>query len=138
MFGVGSIPWFPLSRGLLTRPFDGQSERRDSDWASSTSSSVTFAMLNVLHVCRALKNWKFHGLDSVVNRMEVAKKRAIGMAHVSIAWILSKPGVTAPIVATTSLDKLKDIIGGVDVKLTEEEIKYLEEPYGPQNLIGHS
>jgi len=119
MFGVGSIPWSPLGRGLLTRPFGEQSKRGDSDWA--------------------LKNWKFNGLDNVVNRVEeVAKKRGISMAQVSIAWILSKPGVTAPIVGTTSLDNLKDIIGGVDVKLTEEEIKYLEEPYRPQNVIGHS
>ncbi|OCH85377.1 aryl-alcohol dehydrogenase [Obba rivulosa] len=119
MFGVGSIPWSPLGRGLLTRPFGEQSKRSDSDWA--------------------LKNWKFSGLDQVVNRVEeLAKKRGISMAQVSIAWILSKPGVTAPIVGTTSLDNLKDILGGVDVKLTEEEVKYLEEPYRPQNVIGHT
>ena len=79
------------------------------------------------------------------------------MAQVAIAWSLSKDGVTAPIVGTTSLSNLKDIIGiyliirvsvdkfinkvnieGVHVELTEEEIKYLEEPYQPQSIIGHT
>ena len=59
------------------------------------------------------------------------------MAQVSIAWVLAKDGVTAPIVGTTNLDNLKDILGGVHVKLTEEEIKYLEEPYQPVNILGH-
>ncbi|OCH87255.1 aryl-alcohol dehydrogenase [Obba rivulosa] len=119
MFGVGSIPWSPLGRGLLKRSFGEQSKRSDSDWV--------------------LKDWKFSGLDQVVNRVEeLAKKRGISMAQVSIAWILSKSGVTAPIVGTTSLDNLKDILGGVDVKLTEEEIKYLDEPYRPQNINGHT
>lgn len=78
------------------------------------------------------------------------------MAQVSVAWSLSKEGVTAPIVGTTSLDNLKDIISsclssfcltirltqvhveGVHVQLTTEEIKYLEEPYQPQAIFGHT
>lgn len=59
------------------------------------------------------------------------------MAQVAIAWTLAKPGVTAPIVGTTSLENLKDIIGGASVTLTDEEIKYLEEPYQPQAIVGH-
>ena len=76
------------------------------------------------------------------------------MAQVAIAWSISKPGVTAPIVGTTSLKNLEDIIGmsyqydglycktqiylgAVDVQLTEEEIKYLEEPYQPTATAGH-
>ncbi|EMD34225.1 hypothetical protein CERSUDRAFT_117121 [Gelatoporia subvermispora B] len=118
MFGVGAIPWSPLGRGLLTRPFGEQTKRTETDGA--------------------LRNWKWTGVDQIVTRVEeIAKKRGISMAQVSIAWILSKPGVTAPIVGTTSLDNLKDILAGADVKLTEEEIKYLEEPYRPQDVIGH-
>ena len=76
------------------------------------------------------------------------------MAQVAVAWSLSKEGVTAPIIGTTSMKNLQDIIGlslskvlgallipvaeGVHVKLSEEEIKYLEEPYQPQAIIGHS
>lgn len=60
------------------------------------------------------------------------------MAQVSLAWMLAKPGVSAPIIGSTSLKNLEDIVGAVDVKLTEEEMKYLEEPYKPSELCGHS
>ncbi|KAJ3514791.1 hypothetical protein NLJ89_g2162 [Agrocybe chaxingu] len=118
-FGVGSIPWSPLARGLLTRPVSGQSKRGDTDWFISRYSEAP-------------------GTNEIIGRVEeVAKKRGISMAQVSIAWILSKEGVSAPIVGTTSLKNLEDIIAGVHAKLTDEEIKFLEEPYKPQNIIGH-
>ncbi|KAG1732922.1 aryl-alcohol dehydrogenase [Suillus paluster] len=69
---------------------------------------------------------------------EISKKKGVTMAQVAIAWILTKDGVSAPIVGTTSLEKLKDIIAGLDVKLTAEEIRYLEEEYKPTAVIGHS
>ncbi|KAF8652905.1 hypothetical protein AX14_008324 [Amanita brunnescens Koide BX004] len=59
------------------------------------------------------------------------------MAQVALAWILSKDVVTAPIVGTSSLEKLHDSIKSVHVKLTEEEIRYLEEPYRPKAIVGH-
>ena len=59
------------------------------------------------------------------------------MAQIAVAWILSKPGVTAPIIGSTSLKNLEDIIGGIDVELTAEEIKYLEEPYVTGPIHGH-
>ncbi|KIO33907.1 hypothetical protein M407DRAFT_227034 [Tulasnella calospora MUT 4182] len=68
---------------------------------------------------------------------EIAKRRGISMAQVALAWSLSKPFMTAPIVGTTSLEKLKDIVGGVHIKLTEEEIKSIDEPYKPKPVIGH-
>jgi len=119
LFGVGSIPWSPLARGLLTRPLDEESLRKKTDRFLGQYTSPSNA-------------------DIILRVEEIAKKRGISMAQVSIAWILSKDGVTAPIVGTTSLDNLKDIIAGANVALTDEEIKYLEEPYKPQALIGHS
>ncbi|KAF8161259.1 aryl-alcohol dehydrogenase [Crassisporium funariophilum] len=120
LFGVGSIPWSPLARGLLSRPSNSQTKRGDTDQFIS--------MYN-----------KAQGTSDITARVEeVAKKRGISMAQVSIAWLLSKDGVTAPIVGTTSLKNLEDIIEGINVKLTEEEIKYLEEPYKPQGIIGHT
>ena len=85
---------------------------------------------------------------------ELAKKKGISMAQVAVAWILAKPHVTAPIVGTTSLNNLEDILGkrrrtlrdahanlkhagGLDVDLSEEEIKYLEELYKPMAITGH-
>ena len=58
------------------------------------------------------------------------------MAQVALAWMLAKPLVSAPIVGTTSLANLEDILGSLDVKLTEEEIKLLEENYRPMSVVG--
>ncbi|KAF8952820.1 aryl-alcohol dehydrogenase [Flammula alnicola] len=120
LFGVGSIPWSPLARGLLTRPLAEKTKRGDTDWIINNYLGAP-------------------GTSDILARVEeVAKKRGISMAQVSVAWILAKEGVSAPIVGTTSLKNLEDIIAGLHVKLSEEEIKYLEEPYKPTNIIGHS
>ncbi|KAI0933395.1 hypothetical protein AcV5_005549 [Taiwanofungus camphoratus] len=120
MFGVGAIPWSPLARGVLARPLGEQTKRGQTDqFVGHYKDSV--------------------GTPEIVKRVEeIAKKKGISMAQVSIAWSLSKEGVTAPIVGTTSLDNLKDIIGAVNVTLTADEIKYLEEPYRPLAIDGHS
>ncbi|KAJ7152363.1 NADP-dependent oxidoreductase domain-containing protein [Mycena filopes] len=117
---VGAIVWSPLSRGALSRPLDQQTKRGETDWLPSN-----FYL-------------KSEASKSIVNRVEeVAKKHGISMAQTAIAWVLSKDGVSAPIIGTTSLANLADIIGAIDVKLTEEEIKYLEEPYQPLAIFGH-
>ncbi|KAI0628889.1 aryl-alcohol dehydrogenase [Trametes polyzona] len=118
MFGVASIPWSPLARGLLTRPLGKDSKRSNSDWIIS--------------------RYKNESTTTILARVEeLAKKKNISMAQVAIAWILSKPGVSAPVVGTTSLANLEDILKGAQVKLTDEEIKYLEEPYKPMEITGH-
>jgi len=60
------------------------------------------------------------------------------MAQVALAWLMAQDGVSAPIVGTTSLENLTDLLGAVDVKLTEEEIKELEAPYLAQAAFGHT
>ncbi|QRW27628.1 aldo/keto reductase family protein [Rhizoctonia solani] len=75
----------------------------------------------------------------IVSRAEkIAKSRGISMAQVSIAWNLSKDYTTAPIIGITNLKNLHDTIDAIDVKLTEEEIRQLEEPYVPRAIIGHA
>lgn len=119
-FGVGSIPWSPLARGALTRPFGERTIRGDND-------RMHDAYL------------KEPSNQDVVKRVEeIANKRGVSMAQISLAWVLTKEVVTAPIIGTTSLDKLKDLIDAVDIKLSEEEVKYLEEPYKPTAIIGHT
>ncbi|KAG2018812.1 hypothetical protein CC2G_008201 [Coprinopsis cinerea AmutBmut pab1-1] len=117
--GVGAIPWSPLARGLLTRPLNAQSTRAGID--------------------RMLKGYNVgEGGQKIISAVEsIAKKRGLSMAQVALAWMLSKPGVTAPIVGTTSLDNLRELLDAVHVALTEEEIKELEEPYETQNAFGH-
>ncbi|KAJ7367511.1 NADP-dependent oxidoreductase domain-containing protein [Mycena albidolilacea] len=119
-FGVGAIPWSPLSRGALSRPLSQQTKRGESDALSANFYTQSAAS------------------QAIVNRVEeIAKKRGISMAQVAIAWVLSKDGVSAPIVGTTSLANLTDIIGAIHVQLSGAEIKYLEEPYQPMPIFGH-
>ena len=75
--------------------------------------------------------------DSFNSIEELSKKKGVSMAQISLAWLFAKPGVTAPIIGTTSIEKLDDLIGAVNVQLTEEEVKYLEENYRPVPVIGH-
>ncbi|KAJ6513009.1 Aldo keto reductase [Mycena sanguinolenta] len=122
-FGVGSIPWSPLARGALTRPLDKQ---------NTTVRAETDIMSPSMYI-------QSEANKTVVKRVEeISKKRGISMAQVSVAWALSKEGVSAPIVGTTSLANLADAIAAVHIKLTEEDIKYLEEPYLPMAVIGHA
>ncbi|KAI0669357.1 Aldo/keto reductase [Trametes maxima] len=119
-FGVGAIPWSPLARGMLTRPLNAESKRAGSD--------------------QLLTNgwYQNSATTTIVSRVqEIADKRGVSMAQVSIAWMLSKDGVSAPIVGSTNLKNLEDIIGALDVRLTTEEVKYLEEPYQPMAITGH-
>jgi len=119
-FGVGSIPWSPLGSGLLTRPLGVTTKRSGPD------SSV-----NNIYV-------KFDSDKDIVNRLEeIAKNKGASMAQIALAWCMQKDGVTAPIVGTTSLDNLKDLLGAVQVNLTEEDVKYLEELYQAKAIFGH-
>lgn len=123
MFGVGSVPWSPLGRGLLTRPLSEQTKRSGTDMFLKNS-------------------FKSDNNAAIIERVEeVAKKKGVSMAQIAIAWSLSKSedlGIAAPIVGTTSLKNLEDIIESVHVVLTDEEKKYLEEPYQPRAIIGHT
>lgn len=92
LFGVGSIPWSPIARGLLTRPLSAQSVRGNTDWF--------------------IGRYQQGATNDIINRVEeVAKKKGVSMAQVATAWVLSKEGVTAPIVGSTNLGHLKDVIG---------------------------
>jgi aryl-alcohol dehydrogenase-like predicted oxidoreductase len=76
---------------------------------------------------------------TIVNRVEeIAKKKNAKMAQVAIAWVMARDGVTAPIIGTTSLENLYELIAATDIKLTEDEMKHLEEPYQPRSVLGHS
>ncbi|EAL22239.1 hypothetical protein CNBC3770 [Cryptococcus deneoformans B-3501A] len=128
MFGVGCIPWSPLGRGFLTRPWkDASSTRASSDDYFKT---VGFA---------SPEESKKRVNEGV---QKVADNRGISMAQVALAWNLSRDFITAPIVGTTSLDKLKDllerVIDAININLTDEEKKLIEGPYVPQPIAGHT
>jgi 1-deoxyxylulose-5-phosphate synthase len=121
--GVGVIPWSPLARGLLagSRTRDGQrlTTRANNDaFGDSLYSEADF--------------------DVVDNVMAVAQAKGSTPARVALAWLMHKPGVTAPIVGATKLNHLDDAVAAVDVTLTEEEIKQLESAYVPHPVLGHT
>jgi len=122
--GVGLIPWSPLARGFLA----GNRSKQDRG-----------------ETVRAKTDDFAHGLyyrDSdftVVERVtEIAKKRGVRNAQVAIAWMLSKPEVTAPIVGASKMYHLDDALSALDLQLDADEIKALEEPYEPHPVLGHS
>ncbi|RXW21590.1 hypothetical protein EST38_g4272 [Candolleomyces aberdarensis] len=122
LFGADAIPWSPLAQGLLTRPRDAEKTAR-----SQTDIYTKGYGDN-------------EGTRMIISSVEqIAKKYGVTMAQVSLARVMSRPGVTAPIVGTTSsLDNLKDLLGAVHVKLTDEDKKELEEAYQPRGLFGHT
>lgn len=121
--GIGLIPWSPLARGRLARPWKAESTKRvETDKFGNTMYSKTE-----------------EADQKVVERLEeIASKRGVPLAQVALAWMLGKPGITAPIVGATKPHHLKDAVGALAVQLSADEIKALEEPYVPHPVLGFS
>jgi aryl-alcohol dehydrogenase-like predicted oxidoreductase len=120
--GIGVIPWSPLARGRLTR-----------DWDETTNRTETDEFGKTLYTSAVDSDRK------VVERVaEVAAKRGVPRAQVALAWLLSKPFMTAPIVGASKPNHLEDAVAAVSLKLSEEEISRLEEPYVPHPVVGFS
>ena len=118
--GVGIIPWSPLARGMLTR-----------DWDEKTARSETDQFSRVIYGKTAEEDRK---IVEVV--AEVARERGLPHAQIALAWLLQKPGITAPIVGATKKAHLDDAVAALDVTLSDEEIDRLEAPYTPRRLVG--
>ena len=110
--GVGSIPYSPLAKGRLARPWGERTERFDVDPVGRRYDVDT-------------------DIPIVEAVQAVAEARGIPMAHVALAWVLRNPAVDAPIVGATKPHHLPDAVAALDVELTDEEIRLLEEPYAP-------
>lgn len=118
--GIGVIPWSPQARGKLSRDWDYTSIRTETDAAFGRLFAKTE-----------------EADKRVADRVaEVAKARGIARAQVALAWLLSKPEITAPIVGATKLHHLDDAIASIEVTLSAEEIAALEEPYAPHAVVG--
>ncbi|MBC6612809.1 aldo/keto reductase [Hymenobacter sp. BT507] len=120
---IGVIPWSPLARGLLT---GGRGKERNE-----TERAKTDAFGKSLY-----------GRDddfAVANRVtEIAEERGLPAAQIALAWVLSKSVITAPIVGASKPGHLDDAIAAVNVQLSADEIKRLEEPYQPHPVLGFS
>ncbi len=116
--GIGVIPWSPLARGRLTRPWNSTSARSEAD-----------------EFGQSLYKEEDRRVVEAVAR--VAEARGVPAAEVALAWMLSKPGIAAPIVGATKMAHLDDAIAAVDLRLTDEEVGHLEGPYLPHGVAGH-
>jgi aryl-alcohol dehydrogenase-like predicted oxidoreductase len=121
--GVGCIPWSPLARGMLAG-------NRTRDGGRHTTRSSTDAFTDYLYD----QPTDFDVVDAVA---EVAKARDVTLAQVALAWVLAKPGVSAPIVGATKKKHLKDALAAEELQLSEDEIASLEKPYVPHPVLGH-
>ena len=120
--GVAVIPWSPLARGVLAGSRTRDGERR-------TTRSNTDAFVHSLY-----GEADFDVVDRVG---EVAAERGVPPAQVALAWLLHRPGVTAPIVGATRLGHLEDALAAEELELSEAEMRRLEEPYVPHPVLGH-
>ncbi|KAF8542230.1 NADP-dependent oxidoreductase domain-containing protein [Trichophaea hybrida] len=119
--GVGLIPWSPLARGVLSRPIKSEMTAREQ----------------VDRVLQSHYRKQENEQDNaIVGRVEeIAKKRGVSMAIVASAWVL-KQGAN-PIIGLSSVERIDEAIKAISFKLSDEEAKYLEEPYFPKRIVGH-
>ena len=122
--GVGVIPWSPLARGVLAG-----NRTRDGERHTTRASNDAFA--DGLYS----QPGDFDVVDATA---QVAADRGVPAAQVALAWLLHKPGVTAPIIGATKLGHLADALAAEELSLSPEEIERLEQPYAPHPVLGHA
>lgn len=121
--GLGITPWSPLARGRLARPWQsGSTKRAETDQYQKTLYTRTE-----------------EADKAVVEQVaRVAEQRGVAMAQVALAWMLSRPGITAPIVGATKPNHLTDAVAAVELKLSAQDTEALEQPYVPHQVSGFS
>jgi aryl-alcohol dehydrogenase-like predicted oxidoreductase len=124
--GVGVIPWSPLARGRVTRPWD---QKHATDRSAETAGGDQFG--NRLYASTESAD------KAIVDRVEeIAKARHVSMAQVALAWQFTKPFVTSPIIGATQMKHLDDAIAATGLALSADEIQSLEAPYVPHPVLG--
>jgi len=121
--GIGVIPWSPLARGRLARPWQAESTiRYETDQFGKKMYSQTE-----------------EADHKVVDRLGgISEQRGVSRAQIALAWLLGKPGITAPIVGATKPHHLQDAVAALSLRLSPEEVTALEEPYTPHPVLGFS
>jgi len=118
---IAVIPWSPLARGRLTRDWDTETNRSQTDEFGRTLYDTSSSDRVIVERVAA-----------------VAADRGVPRAQVALAWVLGQPSITSPIIGATKLDHLTDAVAALDLSLTEEEVARLEEPYTPHAVAGFS
>lgn len=121
---IGCIPWSPLARGFVT------GSRKRGDGKSETTRARTDDFAHGLYY----RESDFSVVDRVT---EIAGERGVTNAQVALAWMFTKPVVSAPIIGSSKMFQIEDALSSLDLKLTDEEVKRLEAPYEPHPIVGH-
>jgi aryl-alcohol dehydrogenase-like predicted oxidoreductase len=121
--GIGVIPWSPLARGFLA----GNRAKQGGETARAKSDEYASKMY-----------YQDDDFAVAARLTEVAEARGLPNMQVALAWVLSRPGVTAPIVGASKPHHLDEAVAALAVKLSDDEIRRLEEPYKPHQILGHS
>lgn len=118
--GIAVLPWSPLARGRLTRPWGETTARLVSDQVGKNLYDET------------------EGIDAIIAERvaSIAQERGVSRAQIALAWLLSKPVVSAPIIGASRHEHLEDAVAAVDLELTPEEIAELETAYVPHHVTG--
>jgi len=121
--GVGVIPWSPLARGFLA----GNRKRGDH---GATTRERTDAYAHGLY---------YEESDYVVadRTADVARDKGLAPAQIALAWLLAQPGITAPIVGASRMEHLEQAVNAIEIRLSADERKQLEDPYVPHRTLGH-
>jgi len=119
--GIGVIPWSPLARGRLARPWQTESTKR---YETDRFGKILYAQAEELD-------------HPIIDRLgQVSEQRGVPRAQVALAWLLSKPAITSPIVGATKPHHLSDAVAALSLRLAPEEITSLEELYTPHPIVG--
>jgi aryl-alcohol dehydrogenase (NADP+) len=121
--GIAVLPWSPLARGLLAGKWKGP---RGVETLRAQTDEYTRRLY--------YQEQDFEVADRVA---EVARKRSAPPAQIALAWLSSRPGVTAPVVGATQVSHVEDAVASLQIKLDEEEVRQLEAPYKPHPVLGH-
>jgi aryl-alcohol dehydrogenase (NADP+) len=122
--GIGVIPWSPLARGFLA------GNRKKEGWGETTRARTDDFAQNMYY--------KESDFEIVDRAAMLAEGRGVSTAQIALAWLLHQPGVTAPIIGASKMKHLEEAVAAVDIRLSEDEIRQLEELYQPHPVLGHS
>jgi aryl-alcohol dehydrogenase (NADP+) len=122
--GIGVIPWSPLARGFLAG-------NRRGEKRGDTTRAQTDEFAHQMYYAES----DFTIADRAA---VVAERRSVKPTQIALAWLLARPGVTAPIVGASQLSQIDDAVHALGVRLEPEEIRFLEEPYEPHAILGHA
>jgi len=121
--GIGILPWSPLAKGFLSGKYKRGEKPNSKRFKSDELLNERF--------------FRSEDFDVVEHLAEVAKDKGVSPAQVAISWLLHK-GVTVPIVGPTKIEHMEEAVAAIDVKLSEDDMRRLEEPYKPHRVIGHT